>query len=121
MLSLLIILIEIGPILSKLIMPVGPYDLALAREELLQMAADEHEMRRSKEVIFERKKVFFQKQKEMSDELVQRLSELQKKHIEEELDKWERGEWSSKDHRASMDEVMRRIKERYGVEEGDLF
>ena len=57
----------------------------------------------------------------MSDELVQRLSELQKKHIEEELDKWERGEWSSKDHRASMDEVMRRIKERYGVEEGDLF
>ena len=28
--SLLIILIEIGPILSKLIMPVGPYDIALA-------------------------------------------------------------------------------------------
>src|SRR5687768_12713678 len=32
LISLLIILIEIGPILSKLIMPVGPYDVALATE-----------------------------------------------------------------------------------------
>ncbi len=120
LLSLLIILIEIGPILSKLIMPVGPYDIALAREELLQMAHDENEMRKSKEVMFDKKKIFYQKQKEMSDELVSKLTELQKKHIDQELDKWERGEWNSKDHRASMDEVMRKIKEKYSVEEDDL-
>ena len=30
--------IEIGPVLSKLILNVGPYDIALAKEELLQMA-----------------------------------------------------------------------------------
>ncbi|HEU4472129.1 MAG TPA: DUF4407 domain-containing protein, partial [Flavisolibacter sp.] len=120
LLSLLIILIEIGPILSKLIMPVGPYDIALAREELVQMAEDENELRKSKEMLFEKKKLFYQKQKEMSDSLVSKLTELQKKHIDEELDKWERGEWNPKDHRASMDEVMRRIKERYGVGDADL-
>jgi hypothetical protein len=120
LLSMLIILIEVGPILSKLIMPVGPYDIALAKEELLQMAADENEMRRSKEVMFDKKKVFYQKQKEMSDNLVNKLTELQKKHIDEELDKWERGEWNAKDHRASMDEVMRKIKEKYNVGDEDL-
>jgi hypothetical protein len=120
LLSLLIILIEVGPILSKLIMPVGPYDIALAKEELLQMAHDENEMRKSKEVMFEKKKVFYQKQKEMSDDLVNKLTELQKKHIDIELDKWERGEWNPKDHRASMDEVMRKIKEKYNVADDDL-
>jgi hypothetical protein len=120
LLSLLIILIEIGPILSKLIMPVGPYDIALAREELLQMAEDENAMRKSKEVVFEKRKIFYQKQKEMSDELVHKLTELQKKHIDQELDKWERGEWSAKDHRASMDEVMRKIKEKYNLGDEDL-
>jgi hypothetical protein len=120
LLSLLIILIEIGPILSKLIMPVGPYDIALAKEELLQMAEDENNMRKSKEVMFEKRKVFYQKQKEMSDDLVSKLTELQKKHIDEELEKWDRGQWDPKDHRASMDEVMRKIKEKYNVNDEDL-
>lgn len=120
LLSLLIILIEIGPILSKLIMPVGPYDIALAKEELLQMAEDENTMRKSKEVMFEKRKIFYQKQKEMSDEMVNKLTELQKKHIDEELEKWERGEWNPKDHRASMDEVMRKIKEKYNINDEDL-
>lgn len=120
LLSLLIILIEVGPILSKLIMPVGPYDIALAREELLQMAEDENAMRKSKEVTFEKRKAFYRKQKEMSDEMVNKLTELQKKHIDEELEKWERGEWNPKDHRASMDEVMRKIKEKYNVNDEDL-
>jgi hypothetical protein len=48
LLSLLIILIETGPILSKLIMNVGPYDLALASFELRQMAASEEEMRQDR-------------------------------------------------------------------------
>ncbi len=120
LLSLLIILIEIGPILSKLIMPIGPYDIALAREELTQMAEDENLLRKNKEVTFQKRKLFYQKQREMSDALVSKLSELQKKHIDEELDKWERGEWSAKDHRASMDEVMRKIKQQYQVEDQDL-
>src|SRR5438309_4041130 len=60
LLSLLIILIEIGPVLSKLIMPLGPYDIALAREELIQMAADENEMRKNKEVVYAKRKAFFQ-------------------------------------------------------------
>jgi hypothetical protein len=120
LLSLLIILIETGPILSKLMMPVGPYDMALAKEELLSMAATENEMRKDKELISERKKAFYQRQKEISDQLADKMTGLQQKHIDEELDKWERGEWSQKDHRASMDEVMRKIKERYRYNEEDL-
>lgn len=120
LISLLIILIETGPILAKMIMPVGPYDIALAKEELMQMAASENEMRRDKEVSYEKKKVFYTKQKEMSDMLVNKLSALQEKHINQELDKWERGEWSAKDHRASMDEVMRKIKEQYQLHDKDL-
>lgn len=120
LISLLIILIEIGPILSKLMMPVGPYDIALAREELTSMAATENEMRRDKELTSEKKKAFYQKQREVTDQLVDQMTALQKKHIDEELDKWERREWNPKDHRSSMDEVMRKIKERYRIREDDL-
>jgi hypothetical protein len=118
--SLLIILIEIGPILSKLIMPVGPYDIALAKEELSHMAASENEMRKDKELINEKQKAFYEKQKEVSEQLVKKLTAMQQKHIDEELEKWERGEWDPKNYRASMDEVMRKIKERYKYNEEDL-
>ena len=77
--SLLIILIEIGPVLSKLIMPIGPYDIALAKEELLQMAAMKIIYGQTKKYCMKRKKAFYQKQKEMSDELVDKLTEIQKK------------------------------------------
>ncbi len=120
LLSLLIILIEIAPVLSKLITQTGPYDIALAKEELMQMAASENEMRKDKELTSEKRKAFYQKQKEISGDLVDKMTALQQKHIDEELDKWERGEWNQKDHRASMDEVMRKIKERYQYKEEDL-
>jgi hypothetical protein len=118
--SVLIILIETGPILAKLIMPVGPYDIALAKEELLKMAASEYDIRRDKEINFDKKNTFYKKQKEMSDLLVEKLTALQEKHINEELDKWESGEWQAKDHRASMDAVMRKIKAQYQLDDKDL-
>ena len=118
--SMLIILIEIGPVLSKLIMPIGPYDIALAKEELLQMATDENHIRAEKQVQHEKRKAFYQKQKEMSDQLVDKLAEIQKKNIDKELDQWERGEWKPEDHRASMDEVMRKIKEQYQVKDDGI-
>jgi Domain of unknown function (DUF4407) len=120
LLTMLIVLIEIGPILSKLIMQVGPYDIALAKEELIQMAAAENDIRKDKEITYAKKKVFYENQKEVSDQLSKKMTALQQKHIDEELDKWERGEWNPKDHRASMDEVIRKIKERYNYKEEDL-
>jgi hypothetical protein len=120
MVSLLIILLETGPILSKLIMPVGPYDIALAREELLQMAADENAMYKGRDLIFDKKKKFYDRQRELSSELVEKLTELQRKHIDEELDKWERGEWNAKEYRASMDEVLRKIRKNYQVDDESL-
>lgn len=118
--SLLIILIEIGPILSKLIMPIGPYDIALAKEELTQMAFTENEIRKDKELVNERKRSLYENQKEISGNLAKKLTAMQQKHIDEELEKWERGEWDPKNYRASMDEVMRKIKERYKYDENDL-
>lgn len=120
MISLLIILIEIGPILAKLIMPLGPYDIALAKEELMQMSASENEMRRDKELTNEKKKNFYRRQREMSDDLTDKMTALQKKNIDEELEKWERGDWNPKDHRSSMDEVMRKLRERYKLNDDNL-
>jgi len=120
MISLLIILIEIGPILAKLIMPLGPYDIALAKEELMQMSASENDIRKDKELTNEKKKNFYRKQKEVSDDLAEKMTALQKKNIDEELDKWERGEWNPKDHRSSMDEVMRKLRERYQLKDDEM-
>ncbi len=120
MISLLIILIEVGPILAKLIMPLGPYDIALAKEELMQMSASENDMRKDKEMTTEKKRNFYRRQKDLSNELTDKMTALQKKHIDEELEKWERGDWNPKDHRSSMDEVMRKIRERYQFKDDNL-
>jgi len=117
--SLLIILIEIGPILSKLIMTVGPYDIALAKTELLQMATTENEMRRDKELLFDKMNGLYEKKKEMSDELTQRISSLQQKHINNELDRWERGERTSNDKMA-IDELLKKIKNQYDFKEENI-
>ena len=71
-------------------------------------------------MVNEKQKSYYEKQKAISDQLVKKLTAMQQKHIDEELEKWERGEWSSRDHRASMDEVMRKIKEKYNVNDEDL-
>jgi hypothetical protein len=119
LISLLIILIESGPILSKLIMNAGPYDLALARLELKQMAAAEEDMRHDRELVSERKKTVSGQKKEMTAELLQKLSALQKKHVQEELDQWERGE-DKIPRRMPLEEVTRRIRQRYDFREEDI-
>ncbi|HEY4876329.1 MAG TPA: DUF4407 domain-containing protein [Puia sp.] len=117
--SLLIILIETGPILSKLIMTVGPYDVALAKTELLQMATSENEIRRDKELLFDKLSGVYQKKKEMSDDLVQKISSLQQKHITNELERWERGERITND-KAAIDELLRKIKNQYDFKEENI-
>ncbi len=103
-----------------MIMPVGPYDIALAKEELVSMAAAENEMRKDKELDLREEKSILSKAKGGQRSIGRSNGALQKKHIDEELDKWERGDWNPKDHRSSMDEVMRKIKERYQFKEDDL-
>lgn len=117
--SLLIILIETGPIISKLIMNVGPYDLALAKMELLQMATSESEMKRDKELIFDKLHEVYQKKKEASDEIIDKLAELQSKHINKEIEQWERGEKSNND-KTTLDDFMKRLKEQYGYKEENV-
>ncbi|MHA4811255.1 DUF4407 domain-containing protein [Flavitalea flava] len=119
LISLLIILIETGPVLSKLIMSTGPYDLSLARFELLQMAAAEDEMHRDKELIYEKKKDIYSQKKSISTELIRKLENLQKKHIQEELDQWETGRKVTPS-RESVENLVRRIKDLYDYREEDI-
>ena len=39
LISLLIILLETAPVLAKLLLPVGPYDISLAKQELVPMTS----------------------------------------------------------------------------------
>ncbi len=117
--SLLIILIEVGPVLSKLIMTVGPYDVALAKTELLQMATHENEMKRDQQLLFDKLNGLYEKKKEMSDDLVQKISSLQQKHINTELERWEKGERPIRD-KAAIDDLLRNIKNQYDFKEENI-
>ena len=112
--------IETAPVLSKLMMHTGPYDIALGKQELLQMAASENEIRREKSLVFERNRKTYEKQQEVSDELLNQLSELQRKHIREELELWEKGEESKGKPKPSLDELLKRIREKYHYTDQDL-
>jgi hypothetical protein len=100
-------------------MSSGPYDLALAGIELKQMAAAEEDMRRDKELVKDKKTAVYARKKEMSAELLDKLAALQKKHVQEELDQWEKGE-DRIPQRMPLEEVTRRIRQRYDFREEDV-
>ena len=78
------------------------------------------EQAKALEFAAQRVRAYHEKQKEMSDQLAEKVVILQQKNIDRELDNWERGEWQPEDHRASMDEVMRKLKKQYQFKEDDL-
>ncbi|MGB8191458.1 MAG: DUF4407 domain-containing protein [Chitinophagaceae bacterium] len=112
LLSLLIILIEIGPVLSKLILNVGPYDVALAKEELLQMATAEQEMRTEKETLIEKHRLIAQRKKQVSEDLVEKVTELQQQQLDKDLQQWQKGETGTV-KKESLDDVLARSKGQY--------
>lgn len=116
--SLLIILIEIGPILSKLIMNVGPYDIALSQMELIQMARSENEMRRDKELLHEKMQLIFRHKKDITEDTLNKAKELQQKYIQSDLDKWEKGDSPNK--HAPLNTAMKDIKSKYDFEEENV-
>jgi hypothetical protein len=116
LLSVLIILIETAPVLAKLILHAGPYDLALARLELMQMAEAENDMRRRKMTEFDKMENLYQQKKEVSEEAMGRLKDLQKKHIHREMDRWEQGD-RTPGNPVAVNDLMKRIKEQFQVEE----
>jgi hypothetical protein len=118
--SLLIILIEIGPVLSKLIMSVGPYDVALAKTELMQMAASENEMRRDKQMHFDKMEAIYKNKKEMTDELMQQIKTSQQQHIKETFSNWQDGAPMNGNKKASMDALVKNIKEQFDYKEEDV-
>jgi hypothetical protein len=112
LLSLLIILIEIAPVLSKLILNVGPYDIALAREELLLMAESEQDLRTQKETMIDKHKLILQKKKQVSEELVEKITKLQRENMNKDLEQWQKGE-SDASKNQSLDDVISKGKKQY--------
>ncbi len=112
LISLLIIIIETGPVFAKLMMPKGPYDIALGTEELLQMAGEEERMKTEKKTGFERR----EKMRMMEDEILNgyysKLSELQQKAFAEELEKWHRGETHGMTARENLEDFLDRFKKK---------
>ena len=119
-LSLLIILIETGPILSKLIMSVGPYDLALAQSELIQMAASESAMSRDKQSRMDKQDAANRNRKETSDTLMEKLKTAQQRHIHDAFDKWDRDRAGKDNRNDSIDQLLKNIREKIDYEEDDL-
>jgi Domain of unknown function (DUF4407) len=119
MVSLLIILIEAGPILSKLIMNTGPYDIALAQTELIQMARSENEMRKDKELLQDKLEKIYAHKKQVSDEVLEKVKALQQQKINTALQQWQKGEWKE-NNEVPLDDVMQNIKTKYGYEEGSV-
>jgi len=120
LLSLLIILIEIGPILSKLIVNVGPYDIALAKMELLQMAESENAMRKDKELLFDKLKNVYQQKKKVSDEMIEKVTAIQRENIDTDLQKWKTGEWKENTAQQPIDEVMHSIRKKYDYKDENI-
>jgi hypothetical protein len=116
MVSLLIILIEVGPILSKLIMPLGPYDMALAQTELMQMARSDREMVKDKALLQDKLDRIYAHKKEVSQELLDQVKELQRKKIKQDLADWDQGQFKAKSQQP-LDDVMTYLQKQYGYEE----
>ncbi len=51
MISLLIILLETAPVIAKLLLPVGPYDISLAKQELVPMGVLEKEITNAQDAL----------------------------------------------------------------------
>jgi transcriptional regulator with XRE-family HTH domain len=83
------------------------------------MADDEDQMRRQKELMQDKKKGIYQQKKDMTEELTKKLGVLQKKHIQEELDQWEKGQ-DNIPSRTPLETITRRIRERYDFREEDV-
>ena len=93
--------------------------LALAKTELMQMAASENEMRRDKQLFFDKQEGFYKKKKEMSDEMIEKLTALQTKHINDEIEQWERGERPVNNKKA-LNEFAKKLKEQYDLQEENV-
>ncbi|MDR3712022.1 MAG: DUF4407 domain-containing protein [Puia sp.] len=119
LISLLIILVETGPVLSKLIMNTGPYDIGLAKMELVSMAGHEDEIRRNQELITGKWKEAYRQKREVSEEFRANWTALQKRQLQEELDEWEKGGKGAV-HATTLNELAQKIKRQYDYNEKDL-
>jgi len=83
------------------------------------MAASENEMRRDKQLSFDKQEGLYKKKKEMSDEMIDKLTALQNKHINEEIEQWERGE-KPVNNKKALNELAKKLKEQYDFEEENI-
>ncbi len=90
--TFLIIFIEIGPVLSKLLAARGPYDAKLELEEKMQLWEDEKRTILLKELIEHNFILKTEKEKEINEKQINQLSDVREQKISVQVQKWKDGE-----------------------------
>jgi Domain of unknown function (DUF4407) len=116
LITLLIIIIEILPILSKLIIQIGPYDVAIGRMDKEKMSILEDGL----EEIYKKRK---ESRKEISNLILDRITIFQKTGIKNDLDDWENDKFDKRKHgkRTPINDLLRALKELYDYNSDLLF
>ena len=86
----------------------------------MQMAASENEMRRDKQMHFDKMEAIYKNKKEMTDELMQQIKTSQQQHIKETFSNWQDGAPMNGNKKASMDALVKNIKEQFDYKEEDV-
>ena len=76
-------------------------------------------MRRDKSTRFDKNKKVYENRNAISSELLGKLTDVQKRYIQEEIDHWEKGTSSNKKDE-SLDQLIRRLQEEISISEQNL-
>ena len=90
--TFLIILIETGPVLVKLLAPRGPYDARLELLENMQLWEAEKRNELSKEIIEHSFSLKTQKERDIQEKQIGFLSEVREQKISSQIQKWRDGD-----------------------------
>ena len=76
------------------------------------MAESEHQLRTQKEMLIDKHKLIRQRKKEVSEEIVEKLTQMQRENMQKDLDQWQKGEKNISKNE-SLDDVISKGKKQY--------
>jgi hypothetical protein len=76
-------------------------------------------MRRDKQLVIDKLDTYYKRKKEMSEEMNEKIAALQRRHIDDDIERWQRGERYG-NGRAGMNELMKKLKDQYEVQEENV-
>ncbi|ULQ57524.1 DUF4407 domain-containing protein [Flavihumibacter rivuli] len=114
--SLLIILLETAPIIAKMMLPVGPYDIALAQEELVPMSRLENTLEEEQQRTRKFSSLYRKQQAEMDEALLQQTRKMHQDYTDRKIRDWEEGKWE-RGGEAPLTDLIRDIRRHHEADE----